>query len=131
MAIKPRGYKIPVSYFKEYPVYKTKIFDLMPEIRENIAIYKAAFFIPFCFMKKNDYTVVLRPSNYKNKNEFAMIWVSDSIVREKLERYFRKNIPFTGLSITSSEVINIEAEQGEGQEGFEKKIIDSINYYKG
>lgn len=131
LAIKPKGYKKPISYFEEYPVYKAKVFNLTPEIKNNIAVYRSDFFIPVCFMKKNDCTVVFRPSTHKNKNEFALIWINNELEREKSERYLKKNISFTKLRVNSLCVIEIEAERGEKQEEFEKKITQSINYCKG
>lgn len=131
VAVKPKGYRSCNSYHKGLLVYQTKIFEMIPvNITENgISIFESDFYVPPCFMKKGDYNVFFRTT--KIKNQFALIWISDEDMREKIFRYLRKNVPYTNLQINSFELITIEAEFGESRKGLETKIINSITYCKG
>lgn len=129
LAIKPRGFEKPISHFEGHSVYKTKIFNLTPEeTKENrIAIYESDFFVPPCFLKKNDYSVLFRITNIKN--QFALIWIKNEEIRGKIFRHLRKNVPYANLQINLSDLIAVEGESGESRKGLEEKIINSINYY--
>lgn len=131
VAVKPKGYRSCNSYHKGLLVYRTKVFEMIPTnvTENNISIFESDFYIPPCFMKRGDYNVFFRTT--KIKNQFALIWINDEEMREKIYRHFRKNIPYTNLQINSYDLITIEAECQESQEGLEKKIINSITYCKG
>lgn len=131
VALKPKSFGMINTCHDGLLVYKTKVFNMQPKriTEKGISVFESDFFVPPCYIKLGYYNVFFRITDKKEqRSKYALIWIAETEVREKVLRYFRKNVSFSSLQLNMSDIITIESEPEENQETFEKCAIDSISY---